>query len=265
MNWIGKIGQGILTFFTFNIRLYGLVITTLKQCKHLIDPKKRKIFNYLFMRQLYNTGVRAAYVNTVIAVLVGWGLMSQAYVLLPPSTGLTEQYAQFFVIVVIRELGPMISGIILIARSAAAITSEIGYLRLSNEFENLDAMRMDPVFVLLLPVFFAFPVSLFFMFFYFDVVCIVASYLVLTLIYDLRLDFTLFISSIVSQISMKEVVLSVAKAFLGGSLIGLISILYGASVGGRFTDISRAISNSTTTQLLGFFVLNIFLSILAYR
>jgi phospholipid/cholesterol/gamma-HCH transport system permease protein len=47
-------------------------------------------------------------------------------------------------------------------------------------------------------------------------------------------------------------------------MIGLISIHFGAKVENSFTEVSDAISNSTTTQLMVFFVINILLSILAY-
>jgi phospholipid/cholesterol/gamma-HCH transport system permease protein len=47
-------------------------------------------------------------------------------------------------------------------------------------------------------------------------------------------------------------------------LIGVISIHFGAKATESFEDVSEAISNSTTTQLMAFFLLNVVLSLLAY-
>lgn len=242
--------------------IVGLISIALKSSKHLLKPNRRGIFFTLFTRQLYNTGVRALYINAVIAVFIGALMMSRLFQYIGTDL-LSDQYGYLFVVVVFRELGPLISGIILIARSATAITSEIGFLRVTREFQVLYSLGINPVFMFLLPVFFAFPISLLLMFVYFDVVCILSAWVVIA-VSDNPVSFFTFLSSILEQITINEIAINAVKAILGGIVIGVISIHFGARANDSFDDVSNAISNSTTSQLMAFFLINVGLSLLAY-
>jgi phospholipid/cholesterol/gamma-HCH transport system permease protein len=134
MNWLGNIGRKSTGWLFFSADLFGLLNLTLREMKHVLNPSRRRIFWFLFKRQLYNSGLKATYINTVVAIMLAWLVMSKAYLLLSEEVGAVQYYAQFFIIVVIREIGPIVSGVILIARSANAITAEIGHLKLNDEF-----------------------------------------------------------------------------------------------------------------------------------
>lgn len=242
--------------------LIGLISVALAASKLLLEKKRRSIFMALFYRQIYNTGVRALYINGAVAVLVGTLLISRLFDYIPNQV-MEEQFGYLFMVIVFRELGPLISGVILIARSATSITAEIGYLRLRREFQVLNGLGISPVFLFLLPVFFAFPLSLLLMFIYFDLVVFLSSYAMIWLS-NPNADFFALLSAILNQISLNEIAINGLKAVLGGMMIGVISIHFGAKVENSFTEVSDAISNSTTTQLMVFFVINILLSILAY-
>ena len=242
--------------------LIGLISIALTASRDILQTSQRHIFWELFKDQLYKTGVRAVYINGMIAIFIGALMMARLFSYFPKQV-LTTQYAYLFVVVVVRELGPLISGIILIARSATAVTSEIGNLRIRREFQVLHGMGINPVFLFLVPVFFAFPISLFLMLIYFDFICILSAYAVIW-VSDPAFAFLPFLSSILEQISLNEIGINAVKAILGGMLIGVISIHFGAKATESFEDVSEAISNSTTTQLMAFFLLNVVLSLLAY-
>ena len=153
MNWLGNIGRKSTGWLFFSADLFGLLNLTFREMRHVLNPSRRRIFWFLFKRQLYNSGLKATYINTVVAIMLAWLVMSKAYLMLSEGAGAVQYYAQFFIIVVIREIGPIVSGVILIARSANAITAEIGHLKLNNEFDVLSSMRISPVFIFLVPVF----------------------------------------------------------------------------------------------------------------
>ena len=244
------------------LELIGLISVALSASRLLLNKKRRQIFLSLFFRQIYNTGVRALYINGAVAIFIGALLISRLFDYLPQQV-FSEQFGYFFMVVVFRELGPLISGIILIARSATAVTAEIGYLRLRREFQVLNGLGISPVFLFLLPVFFAFPLSLLLMFIYFDLVVFLSSYAVIWLS-DPSADFVVLLLSILDQISLNEIAINAVKALLGGMMIGVISIHFGAKVEDSFSEVADAISNSTTTQLMVIFIINILLSLLAY-
>jgi phospholipid/cholesterol/gamma-HCH transport system permease protein len=258
---------GALVFSTAALvsNISGMTYLTLKGVIYLGESGKRRIFFHLFKRYLYNSGVRAAYVNTLLAVLLGWVMIIITTRYLPTGTALSDYFQNFYVIVSIREIGPMVSGLILISRSANAATADVGYLKLNDEFEVLRGQRMSPFIIFLMPVFFAFPLSLLLMFFFFNVVCVLSSYIFLELASGAGIGLGMFISGLLMKISTLEILVSVAKAILGGSVIGVISIYFGSRVHGGYDSVSRAISNSTTAQIFAFLAINLLLSYVAYR
>ncbi len=257
---VGQLGAFVNHKIQHGAELLGLLTLSLRQASHLIVATRREVFWMLFKRQLYNSGYKAAYVNCVIAALLGLGLANQFTLYLQKA----ESFADIFVVVVLRELAPLISGIILIARSSTAVVSEVGHLKLNNEFEALQSQRISPVFLFILPALFAFPVSLLLMLVYFNGVAFVAAWTYMAWFTNTDITLLQLISSLTDRISFIELTITMSKAILGGTSIALISVYSGYQVGDRFTDIPRAISNSTTSLLLLFFSFNILLSVLAY-
>ncbi|HKI74596.1 MAG TPA: ABC transporter permease, partial [Pseudomonadales bacterium] len=141
---------------------------------------------------------------------------------------------------------------------------EIGFLRVQREFQVLHGLGINPVYMFLLPVFFAFPISLLLMFIYFDFICILSAYAMILLTDPSSVSFMHFLTSILDQISWNEIAINTVKALLGGMVIGVISIHFGAKATHSFEEVSEAISNSTTSQLMAFFLINVVLSLLAY-
>lgn len=261
---LAKIPRSLLAVLIMLADLAGLLFQSIRSCSGFISVQRRAVFWLLFKRQLYNIAFKTIYINAIIAFLLSWLVMSRAYSLLPEGMQFSEYYAQFFVIVVVREIGPLFSGLILIARSANAITFEIGHLKLHNQFEALKAQGMDPLYVFMLPVLFAFPLSLLVMIVIFVLVCVSSSFVFIQHSYQPDLQLGQFLAMIWAQISALEILISFLKCFIGGTFIGLLCIYFGAQVKNKFTDISRAISSATSWQFLVFFATNIGLSVLGY-
>lgn len=249
--------------FQFFIDVIATAWVVLKSARLLLNVGKRHLFQRLFKRQLYSTGVRAVYINVVVGTLVGVLMISKLYDYLP-GEALANQFGSWFVLIVIRELGPLISGLILIARSGTAVTYEIGFLQSRGEFNVLRGLGVNPAYVFLLPVVIAFPASLLIMFIYFDIVVFVSSYVMIWLS-DPSVEFAGLSLAVLEQIQGRELLINVLKALIGGLVIGLVSIHFALRVSKDHLSISNAISASVTAQLALFLMLNLLLSYLAYR
>ncbi|MDA9285740.1 ABC transporter permease [Pseudomonadales bacterium] len=259
---VSAIGGAVIKFFYPLLHFTGTAWVIVKSSRLLVNSSKRRLFQKLFNHQLYSTGVRALYINVVVGALIGVLMISRLYDYLP-GEALENQFGSLFVLIVIRELGPLISGLILIARSGTAVTYEIGYLQLRGELGVLRGLGVNPAFILLLPVVIAFPVSLLIMFIYFDVVVFLSSYFMIWLS-DPSARFAGLSMAVLQQIQTSELLINALKALLGGLMIGLVSIHFGLKVSKDHLSISNAISTSVTIQLAVFLALNVLLSYLAY-
>lgn len=259
---VSAIGGAVIKFFYPLLHFTGTAWVIVKSSRLLVNSSKRRLFQKLFNHQLYSTGVRALYINVVVGALIGVLMISRLYDYLP-GEALENQFGSLFVLIVIRELGPLISGLILIARSGTAVTYEIGYLQLRGELGVLRGLGVNPAFILLLPVVIAFPASLLIMFIYFDVVVFLSSYFMIWLS-DPSARFAGLSMAVLQQIQTSELLINALKALLGGLMIGLVSIHFGLKVSKDHLSISNAISTSVTIQLAVFLALNVLLSYLAY-
>ena len=102
------------------------------------------------------------------------------------------------------------------------------------------------------------------MFIYFNFVTLASTWLYFQLFSSNDLGFLELVHAVLHRISGMGYATLFIKGAVGGIVIALISVYSGWQVRDRFTDISKAISNSTTSLLLIYFVLNMGLSLLAY-
>ena len=256
------IGRQIALLLGEVLDLFAMIHISIISLFSLHSGPKRSIFWQLFKRQVVSAGVGSLYLVSAIGALTGMLLTVMLWRYFQ-GQAFTDVYAQFFIIVILRELAPLICGIVLITRSATAITAEISYLKISHEFDVLRNMGINPVLVFLLPVFVAFPLILLTTVVYFDFMAILGGYGVIALLEPNRGLYE-FVGGIIGSFDLDRAGVVLGKSVLGGFFIGVICIYFGAKSGHRFTDMSVAISRGATAQLIIFFTINMTFSTLLY-
>jgi phospholipid/cholesterol/gamma-HCH transport system permease protein len=155
----------------------------------------------------------------------------------------------------VRELGPLVAGLLLSARTGAKNASEIGAMKLSEQIDALRAIGSNPVSVLVLP----------------RVLASVIMFLPLTLIADagglfgglfvadvsLHLDTAFFWRSAIYGLMMKDLIVGFLKPFFFGFFIGTISCHFGLTTAGGTqglgqATISAVVVSSLTVLLVDF-------------
>ncbi|PIU16787.1 MAG: hypothetical protein COT19_04270, partial [Gallionellales bacterium CG08_land_8_20_14_0_20_59_87] len=97
--------------------------------------------NAVFQRQLFFTGVEALSIVAVFALLVGALVITQTTALAGPDSTLA---VKILIWTVVREVGPLFAAIIIIARSSAAIASELALMKIRGELLSLERMGISP-------------------------------------------------------------------------------------------------------------------------
>jgi phospholipid/cholesterol/gamma-HCH transport system permease protein len=120
-----------------------------------IEPfRGRKLRLNHAVHQAMQVGVEAIPIVSLISFFVGTILALQgAYQL--RKLGALQLVADAVAIIVTRELGPLITAIIVIGRSGSAFAAEIGTMKVNEELDALETMALDPVHFLVAPKFLA--------------------------------------------------------------------------------------------------------------
>src|SRR5581483_9237067 len=113
-----------------------------------------------FVRQVLSIGVEPLWFVSALAVFVGISVVVQLTFWVGEA-GQSQLIGPLLVVVVARELGPMLINLVVIVRSGSAMTTELGVLKINEEVGALEARGGDPFLELVLPRVLATTVSTF--------------------------------------------------------------------------------------------------------
>ena len=100
---------------------WGFIVYTLSHLRTLSIPPVRSVFE----RQLYFTGTESVYLVVLLGLLAGAAIATQTTSIVGGNSELT---VRVLVWTVVRELGPLLAAIIIIARSSVAIATELAVM-----------------------------------------------------------------------------------------------------------------------------------------
>ena len=100
--------------------------------------------------QVYFTGAQGIVPVAALALVVGALAIAEGLAALGPLSG-AEGLGRLVTVVVLREIAPLLTGMIVIVRSVTAIAAELGVMRVQRETEALEAMGVSPILHLVTP------------------------------------------------------------------------------------------------------------------
>ncbi len=212
---IGKI------FFSFLQKIGNLFFFILFFLKNVIYPPF--YFNLLFI-QLYRIGFSSLTVIAVTSFFTGAALALQIY------EGGSRFNAQNVVpsivsIGMIRELGPVLAGLILSGRISASLAAEIGTMKVSEQLDALITLSMSPIKYLVVPRVLATTLALPILVFIGNIIGIFGGYFIS--VYSLNFNSYLYISKTIDFLQLDDIVSSMVKALTFGFILSIIGCYYG--------------------------------------
>src|SRR3989339_1886941 len=102
------------------------------------------------VQQVYYIGARSTMIIVLVSFFTGMVLGLQSYLALV-KFGAQGALGTLVSLTLVRELGPVLTAIMIAARAGSAITAEIGIQRISEQIDALDTMRIDPLRYLIAP------------------------------------------------------------------------------------------------------------------
>ena len=104
----------------------------------------------LLVRQLYSVGVLSLPIIVVAGLFIGMVLALQGYNILT-SYGSEQAVGQMVALTLLRELGPVVTGLLFAGRAGSALTAEIGNMKSTEQLSSLEMIGVDPLKYILAP------------------------------------------------------------------------------------------------------------------
>ena len=197
------------------------------------------------MKQIYFTGVQGLPLIGMLALLTGFLAILQGVSQLSKLGG-GEMLGNLLVIVIIRELGPMITALVIIARSGTAIASEVGNMKVNSEIILLESVGINPLSYIVFPRILGGLISVLCLAFFFCIVALFGGYFLVNFVHPISFDF--YSDSLAFAVTRTDVCLFLLKNIFSGLIIFSVSCYQGLRVKESFTEVpqmtTRAVMNS---------------------
>lgn len=220
----------------------------------------KEVVRALTMRQIFYTSFQALPMVSVVALFVGSTLTAQTEILGGPLQ--RETAGKILVAVVVRELAPLVTAIIVAGRSGTAIATELGVMRVNKEILGLASMGIDPPRFLVWPRLVATSVGVPLLTIYFSAMAILGGNITAFLI-DRHALAELQHGAMLA-LSPADLPFIFIKTLGLGALVGWMCTYYGLDVGVSSTEVPQKASRAVVQTLLSCIIYNAMITILFY-
>jgi len=229
--------------------LFGQTIAALFQKL----PRRR-----VLLMQMYQIGNLSLPVILTTGAFTGMVLAAQSYFSLKGFK--TETMVGALVgISLVKELGPVLTGLMLAGRVGASIAAELGTMKVTEQIEALETLATDPVHYLVLPRFLSCILLTPILTVICDVVGMVGGYVVGVDIYGI--DKHYYIANMIDKVTAFGIIVGLVKAFVFGGIIAMVSCYKGFNARGGAEGVGRATYEAVVTSCMLILVSNFFLTL----
>ncbi len=206
-------------------------------------------------------GVNALPIVGLISFLVGFILSLQSAQQLR-SFGANIFVVDLIAISMTREMGPLMTAIIIAGRSGSSIASEIATMKISEEIDALKTMGLNPIKYVVLPKLYAMTISMPLLTIFADVIGIAGGFIIG--ITYLKLSPTAFVDRMANVMVLKDIITSIVKSFVFAWLITIVGVFFGLRAKGGAGGVGRSTTASVVTAIFMVIVADSILGLLFY-
>jgi phospholipid/cholesterol/gamma-HCH transport system permease protein len=213
----------------------------------------------LLLEQMYEVGTRSVPVVMITGMFVGMVLAAQS-VLQFKAVGLEAKLGAIVNISVVRELGPVLAGIILAGRVGGALAAELGTMRVTEQIDALRAMGADPIRVLVMPRFLGCLLLMPVLVLYADLTGILGGYVIGVHVY--KINAAEFWRNAAQTVEMFDITSGLLKSVFFAGSISLICCYRGFRCRPGAAGVGRACTEGFVESCMAILALDFFLGVL---
>ncbi len=241
-NWIAELGRSVIFFIRILADLPALVL----------KPR-------LVVEQLYSVGVLSLVIVVVAGIFVGMVLALSGYRGLV-QFGAQQSLGTAVALVVVREIGPVITGLLFAGRAGSALAGEIGLMKATDQLSGMEMMAVDPVKRIVAPRFLAGVIALPLLTGIFCVMAIGAAGGYFIGVDVLGVDAGAYWNGIRSNVSLSDIGAIFIKSGVFGAIITWVAVYQGYHAPPTSEGVSRATTNTVVIASLAILGANLILT-----
>ncbi len=244
---VGFVGERWLDF-QYNVGgVWFLFVDVMRWITKAMTSRRIRLGRVAIISQIVRLGARAIGIVMLLSMAIGAILALQME---PPlrDFGQTDKIANIIGVAVLRELGPLISAVILTGFAGAAVAAEVGTMVVGEEIEALEAHALNPVRFLVVPRVIATTFSLVCLTVIANIVAIAAGMFISVYVHGVPA--VQYWDNTLSQCEPSDLLTGLVKASVFGALIGLISCYNGLRVTGGAAGVGRATTATVVASVV---------------
>lgn len=236
-----SIGREVMKFLHFTGGLANLAFQTFWMM--FIPPFRRlRVFD-----QAKKAGFDSLPIVSLVSLFIGFIFALQtAYFM--QRIGSEIYIASLVALSLVRELGPVITALVVAGRVGASITAELGTMQVTEQIDALQTFASNPVKYLVVPRFLALTFVLPILTLYADAIGIFGSYLIC--VYKLGISSSMYMHVTYDALLYKDLFTGLFKTFFFGMIIALVSCYEGFNVEGGAEGVGQATTRSVVKSFI---------------
>ncbi|MBI5873052.1 MAG: ABC transporter permease [Candidatus Omnitrophica bacterium] len=249
------VGEKVVNFIDFFGGLFSLTIQTIS-----LIPSRPYGFRRVF-EQAKKIGVDSLPIVLLVQFFIGMIMALQtAYIMQKMSS---EIYiASIVAVSLTRELGPVITALIVAGRSGAGITAELGTMSVTEQVDALATLGSNPIKYLVVPRYLSLTFVMPILTIFANAVGIYGGYLIC--VYRLSIRSSMYMNMTFQSLVYKDLYTGLIKTVFFGMIIALVACYEGLNVRGGAEGVGKATTKSVVNTFILIIVADCFFTALFY-
>ncbi|MBV7256089.1 ABC transporter permease [Pacificimonas sp. WHA3] len=166
------------------------------------------------------------------------------------------------VIAVVRELAPVLGGLMVAGRVSSAMAAELGTMRVTEQIDALSTLRTDPFQFLIAPRVIAGTVVMPILVLVANAIGVMGGYLIS--VYRLGFNSASYLETTRAFLEVDDIISSMVKAAVFGFLLSLMGCYHGYYAGGGAAGVGRATTNAVVSAFLMILLANLIITVIVF-
>lgn len=243
-NWLRNFAYETQSLFFFSLRMIRALFS-------------RRWYWTETMEQMYVIGVGSLYLVILTGIFAGQGF-AFAFSMELADFGAKNYLGRILTISIIRELGPVLTGLMFAARVSAGITSEIGAMKSAHQLDAMEAFGIDPLKKLAVPRLLALIVMLPVLTIICDAIALLGGWMIAVLV--AHVTSTMYWATVRDRLIFGNLLVGIMKPIIFSLVIAFMACYKGFTAEGGTKGVGQATTQSVVWASITILIVNFFIT-----